>query len=392
MEKSDILNTLYSMQYIVNSLTVIIALFLASYFLFTFALHYFWSKIPTYDSATSYKDFISVIIPVRNEEANISKLLQDIAAQSFPRSLFEVLVVDDGSTDKTADLVRSYANSLPIVIRLIQLPDERTSSPKKRAIETAMGLAKGNLIVTTDGDCRVSPGWLKAMASHHQLSGAKLISGPVTFGDALSITDHLQTIEFSSLIGSGASSISAGNPSMCNGANLCYEKAAFEAVQGYEGVRHIASGDDEFLMHKIASLYPGGVHFLKNREGTVTTQAHQDWTLFFRQRKRWASKWKHYQSKTPLMLALYVFSCNASLLISVMLLLSGNLSLNLFLVFAGLKLIPEWFFLGSVLTFLNRKASIVYIPVTQMIYPFYVCFFGLVAQSSQYEWKGRKLI
>ncbi|HEV7382667.1 MAG TPA: glycosyltransferase family 2 protein, partial [Dyadobacter sp.] len=224
-----------------------------------------------------------------------------------------------------------------------------------------------------------------------QATGAKLMSGPVTFKESHYITDHLQTVEFASLIGSGASSISLGFPSMCNGANLCYEKGAFELVNGYEGVRHIASGDDEFLMHKVAMHFPGSVQFVKNSEAIVATQPHRSWQLFFRQRKRWASKWRHYQSKTPLLLALYVFSCNAALLVTLCLLLSGSLPANSLLVLCGLKLIPEWLFLGSVLSFLKRKSALKYIPLTQVFYSLYVCFFGLVAQSRNYEWKGRKL-
>ncbi|REA55978.1 glycosyl transferase family 2 [Dyadobacter luteus] len=380
------------MPYAISLLTIVLWLLLASYCLFTFILKYFWDKLPTYPNADNYTDFISVIIPVRNEEANIENLLNDISAQNFPVRQFEVLVVDDSSTDKTAEIIRHCALTLPVSIQLIQLSDERTASPKKRAIETAIPLSMGNLIVTTDGDCRVGTGWLAGLASCHQATGAKLMSGPVTFTTSESITDQLQIVEFSSLIGSGASSIASGNPSMCNGANLCYEKDVFNQVNGYEGVRHIASGDDEFLMHKVAQHYPGGVHFVKNPEATVQTQAHQNWTLFFRQRKRWASKWKHYQSKTPLLLALYVFSCNAALLISMAMLLCSQLSLSSFVVLAALKLVPEWIFLGSVLTFLKKKNAIPFIPLTQLFYPFYVCFFGLVAQSRQYEWKGRKLV
>src|SRR5690606_15452205 len=126
-------------------------------------------------------------------------------------------------------------------------------------------------------------------------------------------------------------------------ANLAYEKNAFIEVGGYEGVKHIASGDDEFLMHKIAAHYPDGVYFLKNQNAVVSTGAHQDWSAFFRQRKRWASKWKHYQSKTPLVLAIYVFSCNLSMILSMLLWLSGQLNHSTFLLLLGLKCIPEWF-------------------------------------------------
>nr|WP_295923537.1 glycosyltransferase [uncultured Dyadobacter sp.] len=367
---------------------------LGSYAVFTLGLTFLWARIKRPVASAVFPDdlFITVIIPVRNEAENITLLLEDLDRQTWPASRFEVLVMDDSSTDNTADIVRAFGVTASADIILVPLPDVRTSAPKKRAIETAMGRARGNLIVTTDGDCRAQPGWLSAIASSYMHTGAKLISSPVTFTRETALTDHLQTVEFASLIGSGAASMSAGYPSMCNGANLAYEKAAFQQVGGYEGVRHIASGDDEFLMHKIAARYPGSVHFLRHPEAVIRTAPHRQWAGFYRQRKRWASKWKHYQSKTPLVLAVYIFACNFALLLSGSLTLLGYLSPGAFLGILAIKCIPEWFFLGSILLFFKKPWSLLFIPVTQCIYPLYVCFFGLAAQQGEYEWKGRKLV
>jgi cellulose synthase/poly-beta-1,6-N-acetylglucosamine synthase-like glycosyltransferase len=366
---------------------------LISYALFTFLLTYFWKKIPaTPNSAPPYMTKISVIIPVRNEVNNIENLLHDLQNQTLPKHQFEVLVVDDSSTDGTAELALSLATLLTCNIRLIKLSDSQTTSPKKRAIETAMLEATGELIITTDGDCRVKPKWLEAFVDCYRNTNAQLISGPVTFTTETTLADHLQTVEFASLIGSGASAISAGFPSLCNGANLAYEKKVFYEVNGFEGVKHIASGDDEFLMHKIAALYPTGIQFLKNQDAIVSTSPHKSWYMFFRQRKRWASKWKHYQSSTPLVLALYVFMCNLSLIVAFVLYVSGIIKGSEFLLLALVKCGPEWLFLSSILAFLDKKRSILFIPVTQIVYPFYVCFFGLAVQKPKYEWKGRKLV
>lgn len=367
---------------------------LGSYAIFTLGLTWLWARIKKTLVSPTFPDdlFITVVIPVRNEAENIILLLEDLNRQTWPASKFEVLVMDDSSTDNTAGIVHAFGATASANILLVPLPDVRTSAPKKRAIETAIGQARGNLIVTTDGDCRAQPGWLLAIASCYVHTGAKLISSPVTFTSETTLTDHLQTVEFASLIGSGAASMSAGYPSMCNGANLAYEKAAFQEVRGYEGVRHIASGDDEFLMHKIAARYPGAVHFLRHSDAIIRTEPHRQWASFYRQRKRWASKWKHYQSKTPLVLAVYIFACNFSLLVSGGLALAGLLSPGTFMGMLATKCIPEWFFLGSVLVFLKKPKSLAFIPVTQCIYPLYVCFFGLAAQQGEYEWKGRKLV
>ncbi|WP_138475888.1 glycosyltransferase [Dyadobacter bucti] len=379
--------------YLLSWLIPLLSFLIMSYAIFTFMLLFLWKRIkPVGSDVNTEAVWISVIVPVRNEAENIKFLLEDLSQQIFPKNQFELLVTDDSSVDNTAEIVRQYAAISNYTIRLISLPDIPTTSPKKRAIETAITHASGNLIVTTDGDCRVGSGWLQSIAASYAATGAKLISSPVTFTQETSLTDHLQTVEFASLIGSGAAAISAGHPSLCNGANLAYQKEVFQEVNGFEGVKHIASGDDEFLMHKIAARYPGGIYFLKDPAAIVSTKPHKSWGQFFRQRKRWASKWKHYQSKTPLILALYIFSCNFSLLLAGLLCISGNLGGAPFLILIAAKCIPEWFFLGTVLRFLQKPASLLYIPVTQVFYSFYVCFFGLAAQKPEYEWKGRKLV
>lgn len=217
------------------------------------------------------------------------------------------------------------------------------------------------------------------------------MSGPVTFTSEKNLFDTLQTVEFSSLIGSGACTMALGFPTMCNGANLCYVKEVFTEVGGFTGVDHLASGDDEFLMHKIADRYPDGVRFLKSPVAIVRTQAHQSWSAFYNQRKRWASKWRAYTSYWPSLLAVFVFLSNAAPVLAVLGWLTGFLNGNTALVVISLKVVPEFLFLRQILVFLQKKSSVGAIPLTQLLYPLYVLFFGLAAQRKGYVWKGRKL-
>ena len=101
------------------------------------------------------KTFLSVIIPVRNEAANIEALLTDISNQTYPKNAFEVIVVDDSSDDETVAIVKRFQEKKLLNLRLILLAEKTVASPKKRAIETAIKVANGVLIITTDGDCRV---------------------------------------------------------------------------------------------------------------------------------------------------------------------------------------------------------------------------------------------
>lgn len=361
------------------------------YALFTAVLGLTWRSMRPFRSAGGALTgpAITVVIPVRNESGNIETLLNDLSGQSYTH--FEVIVADDSSTDDTLSILQQYARSAPFSLRPLPLPNERTASPKKRAITQSIALATGDLIVTTDGDCRVGPEWLATIASFYEQTGAKLISGPVTFTAGQTVFDALQTVEFASLIGSGACTMALGVPTMCNGANLCYEKRVFTEVGGFAGVDHLASGDDELLMHKIAATYPAGVHFLKSPAAIVQTDAHQSWRGFYNQRKRWASKWRAYESYLPSILAVFVFLSNAAPVVAVGGWLLGFLNGNDALAVIGLKLLPEFLFLRQILVFLQKKSSVWVIPLTQLVYPLYVLFFGLAAQGKGYSWKGRNL-
>ncbi|WP_080056657.1 glycosyltransferase [Spirosoma aerolatum] len=361
------------------------------YALFTLTLWVVWLRMPIRDETMYRSDgpLITVIVPVRNEADSIFQLLTDLNQQSYRQ--FEVIIADDASTDNTAGIVQAYIRTATYPLRLLLLKDERTASPKKRAISQSIAIAEGKLIVTTDGDCRVTKNWLAAIADFYGKTGARLISGPVTFTSERSVAESLQTVEFASLIGSGACTMALRFPTMCNGANLCYEKNAFTEVGGFAGVDHLASGDDEFLMHKIAARFPDSVQFLKSIEAIVQTKPHRTIRGFYNQRRRWASKWQAYQSYLPSALAVFVFLSNAAPIIAVLGWLGNYWNGSFTVLTVGLKMIPEFVFLRQVLVFLQKRKTVVAIPLTQLLYPFYVLFFGLAAQSRGYIWKDRKL-
>lgn len=382
------------------------------YFLMNVTLIVIWLKKQI--STTSNKIYnndkhevqISVIIPVRNEAENILFLLQDLEKQTLSKALFEVIVADDDSTDETLKIIQSFQKNTSINLIINKLPPKvNNTSPKKRAIDSSIQLAKGQLITTTDGDCRVGEKWLETIANFQSETGAYLVSGAVTFFENQAIqskfliqriihsfVEKAQIIEFGSLVGSGACAMFIQKPNMCNGANLTYLKSVFYEVGGFAGNENLASGDDEFLMHKIAAKYPEKVQFLKNSDVIVETHAHATWRSFYNQRKRWASKWRHYDNWHTTALAVFIFSANFILLLAFSSWILAFLSIQYFIAILLIKFSAEFVFLTLIVSFLRKKYLIWFIPFVQIIYPLYVVFFGLAAQKQgEYIWKGRKL-
>lgn len=341
---------------------------------------------------------LSVLIPVRNEGKNIAALLEDLSKQTLLPKHFEVIIADDASTDNTLEVIYQFQKSNRFDLQYFTLKDEPVSSPKKRAITQSIHRAKGELIITTDGDCRVGEQWLETIVQVYLQTGAKMLSGPVTFLDnptPRKIQHQLfaifQTIEFASLIGTGACLMEAGHPTMCNGANLAYQRAAFEAVGGYEGVDQIASGDDEFLLQKINHRFPNATCFLKNEEAIVQTHSQPTWRAFYQQRVRWASKWAVNWRIATITVAVFVFLVNFLTLVIWQELIRTKMQDIIWWAFLSLKLLPEFVFLALIVKFLGKIKWVIFIPLVQFFYPLYVLFFGIAAQRKGYEWKGRKL-
>ncbi len=354
------------------------------YFIFNLVLITTWLKMNSKKSVfLSKKDTkLTIIIPVRNEQDNILKLLQDIDNQTYPLENIEVIIANDGSVDQTESIVLNFQEIAKYSLRILNLLNDNSASPKKRAIQKSIEISSGELIITTDGDCRVTNNWLSSIENCYKQNNAKLISSPVTFMDENTFWNTAQIIEFASLIGSGACAMYLSKPNMCNGANIAYTREIFEEVCGFSGNEHLASGDDEFLMHKIAKIYPNQVVFNSDINAIVRTQSQPNLNQFYQQRKRWASKWKHYQDWKVSALAIFIFAVNLGVIWSLFYLDFVNLLI---------KFLAEFVFLSLIMSHLGYKNKVIFIPIIQLIYPFYVVFFGLIAQGKGYDWKGRKL-
>ena len=323
----------------------------------------------------------------RNEAERIALTINDILAQDYPKSLIEIIVVDDHSTDGTASIIASYAER---GVKLIQLNEANAlNSYKKKALTEAIKLAAGELIIATDADCRMGTAWVRTIVSMYEEKGYKLISSPVAFYQEKTFFEELQTLEFSFLIGLGASTIGNKMPSTCNGANLAYRRDVFHELKGFTGIDDLASGDDELFLHKVAAKYPDGIGFCKSKDAIVFTHAKLSLKEFIRQRKRWASKSTRYKNKWVVVLGVSIWLFN---LFTLGTLFMGFFDSDYFLLFwlsMGAKFLVELSFMASVTSFFKRKRLLLYLPLLTVAHIIYLIYIGIAGNSGKYEWKGR---
>ncbi len=337
--------------------------------------------------AVDFTTKVTVLIAARNEEEKIALTINDILAQDFPKHLMEVIIVDDHSTDRTADIIRSYA---PQGIKLLQLNEDKPlNSYKKKAIAEAINQSTGELMVATDADCRMGPQWLSSIVNYYETRNPVMISSPVTYFEEKSLFENLQTLEFGYLVAMGASFIGNNKASTCNGANFAYRKDVFYEVGGFKGIDELASGDDELLLQKVAEKYADKIAFLKLPEAIVYTHAKANLKEFLNQRRRWASKSTKYKDKKIVALAVGIWLFNVLILVNGILSFFDVRFFYLFLAQYGLKFIFEAIFLLPVTAFFKRKSLIWLLFLLSPIHIVYFVYVGLIGNTKKYVWKGR---
>ena len=352
-------------------------------------MRYGWSRLP-YFTVKKYKatEKVSVVIAARNEEQNIKRTLDDIVNQDYDKDLLEVIVVDDHSTDKTSEIVLSYADR---GVKLIQLNEgDKLNSYKKLAIDRAIHASSADIIITTDADCRMGNKWVSSIVQYMETSDKWMVSSPVCYHEEKSYFEKLQTLEFLYLIGLGAAGIGNGNPTTCNGANFAYRKDLFVEMGGFKGIDDLASGDDELLLHKVAEKYADKIGFCKSRDVIVYTDAKENLKSFISQRKRWASKSTKYKDKKVVLLGVSIWLFNLAFLLSV-LMLPFYYKDNMGLVWMSLilKMLSELIFLYPILNFAKRKDLLASLPFLSVLHSLYFVYIGIAGNVGKYDWKGR---
>ncbi len=258
------------------------------------------------------------------------------------------------------------------------------------AIEKAVSKAKGEWIVTTDADCIVPKQWLSLYNAYIQqnLPDNKLvfIAAPVMFIKESGVLNEFQILDFLALQGITAAAVGAGKHSMSNGANLAFEKSAFIAVGGYQGVDQIASGDDMFLMHKMKVTLSSRIGYLFHPGAIVLTKAMANWKDFIMQRIRWSSKARYYDDNSIFWVLLLVYLYNLSFLL---LLVVGEY--RSLLITIAFKTFFEMFFLEQVTRFYKMPGQLRYFPLYQPLHIVYTLVAGLFGQVKTYTWKGRRV-
>ena len=357
--------------------------FLYAFMLIAFGAAWIFRKNYKLQITNQISKKISIIIAFRNEEKNIERLLHSLLNQKY--SDFEIILIDDHSSDNSANIIAEIQNSK---IAYYPLPNELKG--KKSALRYGEKFAKGDILFFTDADCYVeSKVWLSTMSEYMIAKEVKMLCGMVCFDNRKGFFSKLLQLEFLSMTGSGAAGFFLKKPFMCNGANYAIMREVFNEASQYFNDKY-SSGDDVFLLHYVSKKYK--VDFLKNENTIVESLAPKNIKELFAQRVRWASKTAGY---TNIMMLLTMFINIATSLSLVVSLISGIFLIKylyLFFVLFFAKTIFDSLFMLPILRFSKKLKLLFYVPLIQIFYPFYITITFVLLMFWKPEWKGRLTI
>lgn len=333
----------------------------------------------------------SIIIPFRNEEKNLPALLQSILTLNYPKTHYQIILVDDDSNDNSAAQLGTFLNKTEFAVFDIQVIKNirTTNSPKKDAITLAISKATHNWIITTDADSVLPKYWLDSFNEFIQNQQPDMIVAPVTYHNVKGFLENFQLLDVFSLQGATIGGFGINNPFLCNGANLAYQKQLFKRLHGFKGNSEIASGDDVFLLEKATRHKSTKVAYLKCQQAVVSTSALSSRKDLIEQRIRWAAKSSAYKNLFGKLAGFVILAQNALLICCVILLAIGILNAKEFLYIFIIKFSIDFLLIYKTSNFFDQKSPLKHYMLSALYYPFFSVYVAFVAVFKGYNWKGR---
>ena len=289
----------------INIILTVAAISSIIYFIIIFYLFVGYLKKISIINNQKYK--VSIVISAHNESENIGFCLDDLLKQKYDKDLIEIIIVNDRSEDDTGDILNRYAAKYKI-IKVITIDNSDYSlSPKKYAISKAIDASTGDIILSTDADCRINELWLKSIVSYFTPEvGA--VAGLVILNPTKWIFSYFMSIDaiMNNLIIHGT--LGWGFAVACKGGNFAYRKCVYEEVGGFAGLERSLSGDDDLLLQKISTKTHWKIKSCINKVAFVESFAPTNMAHFLSQRQRHISASKYFNKKSQLAYSIYFFS------------------------------------------------------------------------------------
>ncbi len=355
---------------------IVICLYLVQTILFSVGAGKKFKKVNVSELPTA-----SVIVAARNEERNILKCMESLNNLEYPEGKLQIIIVNDNSDDKTEEIIKEYIKEKPRFVTLNTKRGIGNLKGKANAIANGMELATGEIILSTDADCTVSPKWAKTMASYYTDDVGVVCGYTNQFEQRM--FDAMQSIDFIYLLTVAGGAMNLGKPLSCIGNNMSYRKSVYREVGGYESLGFSVTEDFNLLkaiykLKKYKIIYPCDEYAL------VTSETCHDIKTLYWQKKRWCV------GGLASDLAGFSVAASAFLAHVGMLLFPFFYSIPALVIFFG-KLFIDFFYLKNTYRKLALKLQVKHFLLFEIYFIIYVIALpSSLFFSRKVKWKGRE--
>jgi cellulose synthase/poly-beta-1,6-N-acetylglucosamine synthase-like glycosyltransferase len=347
---------------------------------------YGFEKAPnliTNENANDLK--ISVVVIARNEEEYIQACLKGIIQQNYPKECYEIIVVDDHSSDKTFTIATNVLSLSGIDFKIIQNTEHKG---KKQSLIKAIDAAKYGFIITRDADTFTpSANWLSTFSSFYHQTKQEFVIAPIAIEHQKSILSSLQEIESAIVSVFTLATDELKIPFLCSGANLMFSKRLFELCNKYQSHIHIRSGDDVFFLNEVKKAEPHQIAYLKNKEAIVYTYPEKTFFDLIKQKIRWSGKVFQLNDTFNWISSLVIAFANFVFVFAVLDAFLGVFNAKLALFFVFLKLIIDILLVFLASRFVKVKSNVLFIGMVAILYPLYASTVAFLATLIKPKWK-----
>ncbi|MBN2424172.1 MAG: glycosyltransferase [Calditrichaceae bacterium] len=325
---------------------------------------------------------ISIVVAAKNEEKRIYPLLESLAKIDYPKDNYEVIIVDDASTDHTFRVASVFAadKSNWKILKMEKASDRYHA--KKMALAKGIEHSAGEIVLVTDADCRVHPHWLKAMAAHFDEQTIMVLG----YASLEKSYGRLQKfLDFDNLFSAifTASTAMLGFPLSSVGRNMAFRRSAYDQIGGYASLTKFRSGDDIHLTERMRDHCRGKITFCADPYSFVHSQPPDTYKEIFYQQIRKNSKIMDKSLKSS-SFSVFLF---IALMLYIFLPVINPAWLTVWLTMLALKLGVEFIALLISVHIFRLKKLIPILPLMQVFYPVYVTLFGIAGWLHLYKWK-----
>jgi len=239
---------------------------------------------------TNHLPKISILVALRDEEQTLKPCVESLLQLDYPKESFEILLINDRSSDRTPELIEELKKKSDQIKTLHIKSGIPGLSGKANAIAQGMENCSGELILVTDGDCRVPPSWAKEHAAYYQ-QNVGMVGGFTLLdekNDGAALFGKIQSLDWAYLLSVGTGFMGFGIPLSVLGNNFSFRREAYEEVGGYRNMGFTII-EDFALMKTLVKKTSWKVLYPIDSKMLVYSHPMSTISEFYRQRKRWSA-------------------------------------------------------------------------------------------------------